>query len=541
MEIGVTSLGVAMTTPVSWHVHGMGQTVTNAGGSAGRVSADRIRSYAPATGELVGEVAITPAEEVARVVARARRAQQAWAVLPTEERAQRLLRLRDALADRADDLVDILVLECGKPRHEALIHEVTTLLDLAGWAASHAAVALAPESKKLHLMKHRTGEVHHVPRGVIGVISPWNFPLVIPMGTVIEALVTGNACVVKPSEVTPLVLKKAKEIYDSTGLPEDLFGVVQGFAPTGQALIEAGIDYCVFTGAVETGRKVAAACGARLIPCTMELGGKAPLLACEDCDLERTARAIVFGGFANNGQVCISVERVYAHQSVYTRLVDRVSALTAELRRGDPSRDHVDLGAVTFPRQLEIAERHIEDALKKGARLVRGGKRLPGPGQFFEATVLADCDHSMSVMREEIFGPIVPFMSVASEDEAVRLANDTSLGLNAYVFTRTRATGRRLSERIQAGSVVVNDVLTNYSTTEAPFGGIKQSGYGRVHGEQSLRDLCHAKYVSFDRVPAPSRDPVWFPYTEKSYGWLQRGVRLVFSGGTLAKRIGDLF
>ncbi len=530
-----------MGTPVSWHVGGMGQTVTDAGSSAGRVSADRIRSYAPATGELVGEVAVTPPDEVGRVVARARKAQQAWTVLPTEERAQRLLRLRDALADRADDLVDILVLECGKPRHEALIHEVTTLLDLVGWAASHAAAALAPESKKLHLMKHRTGEVHHVPRGVIGVISPWNFPLVIPMGTVIEALVTGNACVVKPSEVTPLVLKKAKEIYDSTGLPEDLFGVVHGFAPTGQALIEAGIDYCVFTGAVETGRKVAAACGARLVPCTMELGGKAPLLACEDCDLERTARAIVFGGFANNGQVCISVERVYAHQSVYARLVDRVSALTGELRRGDPSRDYVDLGAVTFPRQLEIAERHIDDALKKGARLVRGGKRLPGPGQFFEATILADCDHSMSVMREEIFGPIVPFMSVPSEDEAVRLANDTTLGLNAYVFTRGRATARRLSERIQAGSVVVNDVLTNYSTTEAPFGGIKQSGYGRVHGEQSLRDLCHPKYVSFDRVPAPSRDPVWFPYTEKSYGWLQRGVRLVFSGGTLAKRIGDLF
>jgi acyl-CoA reductase-like NAD-dependent aldehyde dehydrogenase len=341
--------------------------------------------------------------------------------------------------------------------------------------------------------------------------------------------------------VTPLVLLKAKEIYDSTGLPEDLFGVVVGLAPTGQALIEAGIDYCVFTGAVETGRKVAAACGARLVPCTMELGGKAPLLACEDCDLERTARAIVFGGFANSGQVCISVERVYVHHSVYTPLVTRVAALTAELRQGDPSRDYVDVGAITFLRQIEIAERHIADAVKKGARIVRGGKRLPGPGQFFEPTVLADCDPSMSVMREEIFGPIVPMMCVQSEDEAVALANDSPLGLNAYVFTRGRATGRRLSERIQAGSVLVNDVLTNYSTTEAPFGGIKHSGFGRVHGEQSLRDLCHEKYVSFDRVPAPSRDPVWFPYTSKNYAWLQRGVRLIFGGGTLAKRIGGLF
>jgi succinate-semialdehyde dehydrogenase/glutarate-semialdehyde dehydrogenase len=519
----------------------MGQIVVEAGGSAGRGSTDRIRSYAPATGVVVGEVAVTSLAEVGRAVSRARRAQQAWAVLPIEERAQRILRLRDALAEHADELVDILALECGKPRHEALVHEVTTLLDLAAWAAAAAPAALAPESKKLHLMKHRTGEVHHVPRGVIGVISPWNFPLVIPMGTVIEGLMAGNACVVKPSEVTPLVLQKAKEIYDSTGLPEDLFGVVYGFAATGQALIEAGIDHCVFTGAVETGRKVAAACGARLIPCTMELGGKAPLLACEDCDVERTARAIVFGGFANSGQVCISVERVYAHERVYAPLVDRVGALTAELRQGDPSRDYVDLGAITFPRQIEIVERHIEDAMKKGARVVRGGKRLPGPGQFFEATVLADCNPSMSVMREEIFGPVVPLMSVKSEDEAVALANDSSLGLNAYVFTRKRATARRLAERIQAGSVLVNDVLTNYCTAEAPFGGIKQSGFGRVHGDQALRDLCQPKYVSFDRVPPPSRDPIWFPYTSKSYVWLQRGVRLLFGGGTLAKRIGDFF
>jgi acyl-CoA reductase-like NAD-dependent aldehyde dehydrogenase len=519
----------------------MGQTVVEAGAPAGRVSNDRIRSYAPATGELIGEVVITPPDEVNRAVARARKAQQAWAVLPVEERGQRLLRLRDALAARADELVDVLTLECGKPRHEALVHEVTTLLDLAAWAAESAPAALAPERKKLHLMKHRTGEVHHVPRGVIGVISPWNFPLVLPMSTVIEALVTGNACVVKPSEVTPLALAKAKEIYDSTGLPEDLFGLVFGAGPTGQALIEAGIDYCVFTGAVETGRKVAAACGARLVPCTMELGGKAPLLACEDCDVERTARAIVFGGFANSGQICISVERVYAHERVYTALVDRVAALTAELRQGDPSRDYVDLGAMTFPRQIEIVERHIADATKKGARLVCGGKRLPGPGHFFEPTVLADCDPSMTVMREEIFGPIVPLMRVRSEDEAVALANDSSLGLNAYVFTKGRATARRLAERIQAGSVLVNDVLTNYCTAEAPFGGIKQSGYGRVHGEQALRDLCQPKYVSFDRVPPPSRDPIWFPYTSGSYGWLQRGVHFLFGGGSLAKRIGDLF
>jgi len=504
-------------------------------------SASTVRTYAPATGALLAELAVTSDEEVRRVVERARKAQRTWAVLPVQERADRMLRLRDGLAGRADELVETLARECGKPRHEALVQEVTTLLDLIAWSCKHAPEALATQHPALHLLKHRTSEVHFVPRGVVGVVSPWNFPLVIPLGTVVEALLAGNACVVKPSEVTPLVALKAKEIFDSTGLPEDLFGLVIGAAPTGHALIAAGIDYCVFTGAVETGRKVAAECGARLVPCTMELGGKAPLIACEDCDLERTARAVVFGGFANSGQVCISVERVYAHDRIYEPLVQRVVSLVKELRQGDPSQGYVDIGAITFPRQIEVALRHIEDALSKGARLACGGRALAVSGHFFEPTVLADCDHSMIVMKDEIFGPLVPIMRVRSDDEAVALANDSHLGLNAYVFSKSRDRARRLSEQVEAGSVIVNDVFTNYATIEVPFGGIKQSGFGRVHGAESLRDLCHRKHVSFGRLPAPARDPFWFPYTAKSFHWLERGVQLVLGGGTLGKRIGNLF
>jgi succinate-semialdehyde dehydrogenase/glutarate-semialdehyde dehydrogenase len=500
-----------------------------------------LRTYAPATGALLAELPVTSDDEVRRVVARARKAQRAWAVLPVPERSARVMRLRDALADRADELVETLARECGKPRHEALVHEVTSLLDLVAWSCKNAPEALAPQHLALHLMKHRTSEVHFVPRGVVGVVSPWNFPLVIPMGSVATALLAGNACVVKPSEVTPLVAIKAKEIYDSTGLPENLFGLVLGFGATGQSLIDSGIDYCVFTGAVETGRKVAAACGARLVPCTMELGGKAPLIACEDCDLERTARAVVFGGFANSGQVCIAVERVYAHDRVYDALVERVRVLVGELRQGDPSRDYVDIGAITFPRQIEVAQAHIEDARRKGARVVCGGRRVDGRGQFFEPTVLADCNHTMTAMKEEIFGPVVPMMRVSSDDEAISLSNDSHLGLNAYVFSKSHDRARRIGERIEAGNVVVNDVLSNYATVEAPFGGIKQSGFGRVHGTEGLRDMCHRKHVSYDRVPAPARDPLWFPYTARSFHWLKRGVRLVFGGGALGKRIGELF
>lgn len=503
--------------------------------------ATTIKSYAPATGELLGEVPLSSKEQIAATVARARRAQAAWAVLPIEERCERILRFRDAIAERAAELVDLISRECGKPKQEALAHEVMTTLDLATYYAKNAPRILAPQEIPLHLLKHRRSYVHFAPRGVIGIISPWNFPFCIPMGDVLAALVTGSAVVVKPSEVTPLILSKAKEIYDSTGLPEDLFAVVHGYGPAGQALIESGIQKLIFTGGVETGKRVAAACGARLIPCVMELGGKAPLIACADADIERTARAIVFGGFSNAGQVCVSVERVYAHRDVYATIVQRVRELTGQLRVGDPSGEAVDVGAIIFPKQIDVAEKHIADATAKGAELVAGGKRKEGRGQFFEPTVLARCTPEMTVMNEEIFGPIVPIQKVDSDEEAVSLANRSHLGLNAYVFTKDRAKGRRIAEQIEAGSVLVNDVLINYAAAEAPFGGTKESGFGRIHGEDALRDMAERRHVNEGRVNMPSRDPLWFPYEPGAYRWLLRGARALFGGGSIVKKLTELF
>lgn len=519
------------------------QVDTGNGGTNGSTSGARtIKSWAPATGELLGEVRVSSRDEVRAAVARARKAQGAWGVLPIEERCERLLRLRDALVERADEIVDTVSRECGKPRHDVLSHEVTITADLLTYYCKNASRILASHDIGLHLLKHKKSSIHYAPRGVVGIISPWNFPFVIPMGDVVAALVAGNAVVLKPSEVTPLAIQKAKEIFDGTGLPEDLFGVVHGYAEAGQALIEAGIQKLVFTGSVETGKRVAAACGANLVPCVMELGGKAPLIACADCDVERTARAIVFGGFVNSGQVCISVERVYAHESVHDQIVSRVTDLTRELRQGDPQGSEVvDVGAIIFPKQIEVAERHIADAVAKGARIAAGGKRRAGTGQFFEPTVLTNCDHTMTVMTDEIFGPIVPIQKVASEDEAVRLANDSHLGLNAYVFTKNREKGNRIARRIEAGSVVVNDVLVNYAAAEAPFGGIKQSGFGRVHGDDSLRDMSDARHVFTGRVPEPSSDPLWFPYSTKAYRWQMRMVRALFSRGSIVKRLGKLF
>ena len=514
---------------------------TNGGTGSATAGARTIASYAPATGERLGEVRVSTKEEVRAAVTRARKAQAAWAVLPIEERCERLYRLRDAMLERADEIVDVVSRECGKPRHDCL-NEVMITVDLLTYYGKNAARVLASHDIGLHLLKHKKSTVNYAPRGVVGIISPWNFPFVIPMGDVVAALVAGNAVVVKPSEVAPLSIQKAKEIFDGTGLPEDLFSVVYGHGDTGQGLIEGGIQKLIFTGGVETGKRVAAACGANLVPCVMELGGKAPLIACADCDVERTARAIVFGGFVNLGQACIAVERVYAHADVHDHLVARVREITATLRQGDPQgTETVDVGAITLPKQIEIAEKHIADAVAKGARVVSGGKRRAGTGQFFEPTVLTGCNHSMTVMTEEIFGPIVPIQKVSSEDEAVRLANDSHLGLNAYVFTKNREKGKRLAQRIEAGSVVVNDVLVNYAAAEAPFGGIKQSGFGRIHGDEALRDMCDARHVFTSRVPEPAGDPLWFPYSSKAYRWQMRMMRALFSRGSIAKRISKLF
>jgi succinate-semialdehyde dehydrogenase/glutarate-semialdehyde dehydrogenase len=272
----------------------------------------------------------------------------------------------------------------------------------------------------------------------------------------------------------------------------------------------------------------------------MELGGKAPLIVSSDVDLERAARGAVFGAFSNAGQICIAVERVFAHQAVAERFTARVVELTNELRVGDPLTGEIDVGAIIFPKQLAIAEAHLADATAKGARILTGGKRLDGPGQFFAPTVIAGCTPDMTVMTDEIFGPLLPIMQVGDDDEAVRLANASNLGLNAYVFARDRAYGQRLAERIEAGSVLVNDVLSNGGCPEAPFGGIKQSGFGRMMGDDSLREMSDVRHVSVDRI-APSHDPLWFPYTKGRLELARRATQLALGGGSLRTRLRRLF
>jgi succinate-semialdehyde dehydrogenase/glutarate-semialdehyde dehydrogenase len=488
----------------------------------------RIVSINPATGERLGDAPDLTADQVRAAVAAARDAQAEWARVPLRDRCDRVRAFAETLMARADDVIDLLVREAGKTRLEALGMEVVVVADLVRYFAKHAPDILAPEPIPLHLLKHRASYLHFVPRGVVAVIAPWNFPFSIPLGETMMALIAGNAVVLKPSEVTPLIALLAKELYLAAGLPPDLFQVVTGRGATGAALLDAGIDYCVFTGSVATGRKVAAACGERLVPCTLELGGKAPAVVCADADVERAAAAIAWGGFANSGQVCASVERVYAVADVHDQLVERLVATARALRQGDASRGaEVDIGAMSWDRQVEHVSRLVDDAVAAGAVAATGGRRPDGPGQFYPPTVLTGCRQDMAVMRQEIFGPVVPVMRVADEDEAVRLANDSHLGLLAYVFTRDRARGKRLAERIAAGTVMVNDVLATYACPETPWGGVKASGIGRTHSAVGLRDLCETRHVNHDRLALP-REVWWYPYKDATYRALLRGAKLLF-------------
>src|SRR6185312_12986013 len=344
---------------------------------------DVIVSRNPATGEVLGEVHEASAAEIRDAVSRARGAQAAWGELPVKERCARVGRFRDLVVARAEELCALISAETGKTRPEALSMEVMVIADLATYFIKRAPRILAPEPISLHLLKNRGSYLHYHPRGVVGIISPWNFPFGIATGEIVMALIAGNAVVQKPSEVTPLIALKTKELYDASGMPTELFQVVPGRGAAGAALIDSGIDYCIFTGSTATGKKVGAACGERLIPCALELGGKAPAIVCADADVDRTAKALVWGAFANQGQVCVSVERVYAHQAVHDELVEKVVELTKKLRLGEPTADHaIDAGSMTWERQVEIVEERVKSAQDQGAKVRTGGQRSGRGLQF---------------------------------------------------------------------------------------------------------------------------------------------------------------
>ncbi len=492
-----------------------------------------IESIDPATGVVIARLEATPPSEVPSILAQARRAQAAWAAESLQERCALVHRLRETIYARRQEIAERVMRESGKPRVEALFADVLVSLDTAAYYANQAPTLLLPEHVPHHnpAVKAKSGSLHYEPYGVIGVIAPWNYPVAIPLGQMIPAVVAGNAVVIKPSELTPWCGALVEELFSQAGFPAGLVQVIQGSGELGEALILAGPDKVIFTGSVATGRRVAEACARRLIPSVLELGGKDAMIVLADADLEVASSAAVWGSFTNCGQACLSVERIYVERAVAERFSELCAAKTQLLKLGPGSDPHIEVGPMIRPRQVDRVEEQLREAVARGARILTGGRRRPDLGPcFFEPTVIAGVDHSMRLMQEETFGPVLALRSVASEQEAVTMANDSPFGLAASIWTRDSRRGRRLAAQLRAGSVMVNDVASYFGISEAPHGGRGVSGWGHTHSRLGLLELVQVKYVDVDHLPRWPKS-WWFGYNEELGVAADRFLQFLFAPG----------
>lgn len=473
--------------------------------------ANKVTSVNPATGEILREFECAGESEVLAAVERARAAQPGWAEAGLRHRIRILREFQGRLYAKKSEIAAAITSEVGKPVAEALVTEVLVVLDAARFLIDNAWKLLRdePVPHANLVTKLKSGWLVREPHGVIGIISPWNYPFSIPATETLAALVSGNAVVLKPSELTPQVALALVSLLHAAGVPQDVLQVVVGEGPAGAALLGSPIDKLVFTGSVTTGKRIAAAAADRLLPVVLELGGKDPMLVLDDADVDVASSAAVWGAFVNAGQACLSVERCYVHHDLYELFANACAEKTKKLRVGNGMDPHTDVGPMIRERQVRIVESHVEDAKARGARVLTGGMKLPDLGEnFYAPTVLADVTHDMRIMREETFGPVLPMMACNDDDEAVRLANDSEYGLAASVWTRDAKRGERLARRIHAGTVMVNDVISCFGISEAPHGGVKASGVGRTHGRFGLEEMVRVKYLDTDRMPGMKK--VWW-------------------------------
>jgi succinate-semialdehyde dehydrogenase/glutarate-semialdehyde dehydrogenase len=487
----------------------------------------------PATLETLERVPLMTAEEVRGQVRAAERAFPGWRDLPVHERARYVLRARDYLLDHVDDVALTITREMGKPRVEALVAEILVAADLMGHYAERAEEVLADREIPIHLFKVvRQSHIRHEPIGVVSIISPWNYPFSIHVSSIVFALLAGNTVVYKGASDATLVAKKIDEMFREGGrLPQGVLNlVVAAGASLGTALYEPPIRKVVFTGSTETGSAIMAAAAKHVIPVTLELGGKDAMVVLPDADLERAAAGAVWAAFSNSGQTCASVERCYVHRSVYEQFVSLVVDKTSALRQGDPADPNIDVGPMANEAQLRLVEEHVDDALAHGARALTGGGRLEGErGLFFRPTVLVGVNHSMRCMREETFGPTLPIVPWDTEDEVVRLANDSEFGLTASIWSRDRARAERLATRLEAGTVSINDHMASFGLPEAPWQGVKKSGIGVSHSDEGLRAFTVPKHIAVDRMPFAA-SPWWYPYSAAKYEAFKGGIRIALGG-----------
>jgi acyl-CoA reductase-like NAD-dependent aldehyde dehydrogenase len=461
-------------------------------------SATTFDSLNPSTGAVVGTFPIHTAEDVTAAVDRARPAAIWWRELGYADRKQRLRAWRSMIANRMAEYAELIHRENGKPVYDA-IGELSLVVEHLDWASGHATKVLGRRSVSSGLLAmNNSASLEYIPYGVVGVIGPWNYPVHTPMGSISYALAAGNAVVFKPSEYTPLIGKWLVDTFAEVVPEQPVFQLITGFGPTGAALCTSGVNKLAFTGSTVTGKKVMAACSADLTPVVIECGGKDAFIVASDADLEAAAEAAVWGGLSNAGQTCAGVERVYAVASVYDEFVAKVTERASKIRGGGD--EDANYGPITMPGQIDTISRHIDDAIASGGHAIVGGpESVQAP--FVQPVILVDVPETSSAITEETFGPTITIAKVRDEAEAVALANNSVYGLGAAVFSAKK--GREIADQLSSGCVSINSAITYAMVPELPFGGVRDSGFGRIHGADGLREFAWAKSVTSVRFTSP--------------------------------------
>jgi len=499
-------------------------------------------SINPATGEVLGHTKLHQPEDLIEAVKRARAAQVGWAATPVYERARLIRRVRDLMAERADEIAETIARDNGKTRVDALATEVLAGAMAANWYANHAERLLRdrPTTGGNLLLVNKSSKIVRVPFGVVGIISPWNYPFAIPFHEVVMGLLAGNAVILKTASETQLAGRVIEELILDAGVPKDVFTFIN--LPgriAGDLFLESGIDKLFFTGSVPIGKKLMAKAAETLTPVSLELGGNDAMLVCADADLDRAAAGALWAGMQNAGQSCGGVERIYVHKDVYDRFMELLGAKVRALRVGVETEHDVDMGAITTKRQLDTIKHHVKEAVEKGAVIfAQSNCPTDTAGFFHPAMVLTNVDHTMIVMREETFGPVVGVMKVETMDEAVELANDSNLGLTGSVWSRNTGEAEKLARRIRAGAITINDHLMSHGLAETPWGGFNESGIGRTHGDLGFDEMTEPQVIVHDWLPGVKKNFWWHPHGPDIYDGLRGALDLLYGKGAGRKLAG---